>query len=194
MDDPSDLERLHEAQQYKLQAEFILHKLQANNQVYGTNSAWTAADPADVPLALKYIDRSLEHFPDNATFLNLKALLLIEGGVDREAGMRLMERAAELAPRDITIQDNLEKLRASASSQCFVATAAYGSWTAEEVGDLRSWRDDRLLRTAAGRRLVRIYYRVSPPLAGLIADSAVLRGMVRLALRPLVSRLRRSRP
>jgi hypothetical protein len=192
MDDRSDIEKLSEAEQYKLQAEFILHKLQANVQVYGTNSAWTAADPADVPLALKYIDRSLENFPDNPAYLNVKALLLIEGSVDREQGSRLMERAAQLAPRDITIQDNLEKLKTAQASQCFIATAAFGTSMAPEVSTLRTWRDEKLLTTRRGRWIVARYYRISPPIASWVARNTAARTLVRMALRIFVRHLGRS--
>lgn len=189
--DEDDIARLGEAEQYKLQANFILHKLQANVQVYGTNCEWTAADPADIPLALKYIDRALEYFPDNPAYLNLKALLLIEGGVDREHGIKLLERAAELAPRDITIQDNLEKLKAAPASGCFIATAAYGTSSAPEVQLLRAWRDDRLLSSRLGEHLVRFYYRLSPPIARAVAQSRTLKATVRLALLPLLRIVKR---
>jgi tetratricopeptide (TPR) repeat protein len=192
MDERSDIEKLGEAEQYKLQAEFILHKLQANVQVYGTNSAWTAADPADVPLALKYIDRSLENFPDNPAYLNLKALLLIEGSDDREQGMRLMERAAQLAPRDITIQDNLEKLKTAQASQCFIATAAFGTSMTPEISTLRKWRDEKLLTTRRGRWIVTQYYRISPPIAAWVARNTAVRAMIRMALRLLLKYLGRS--
>jgi tetratricopeptide (TPR) repeat protein len=185
--DPKDFA---EAEQYKLQAEFILHKLQANLQVYGTNSAWSGADPADVELALKYINRSLEHLPDNPAYLNLKALLLIEGGVDREGGVQLLKRAHELAPRDITIQDNYEKLKAASSSSCFIATAAYGSEWAPEVDLLRAWRDESLLPTRAGRHFVALYYRFSPPVAALISPRPYARAAVRRLLTPVVHFLR----
>jgi tetratricopeptide (TPR) repeat protein len=179
-----DVASWSEAEQYKLKAEFILHALQANLQVYGSNSAFSGAQPADVDLALKYINRSLELYPDNPAYLNLKALFLIEGMVDRDGGLRLLERAAELAPRDITIQDNLEKSKTS--SPCFIATAAYGSDFAWQVDSLRQWRDEVVLQRRWGPLFVRTYYRTSPLLAGTIRRSESLRALVRFLLRPLV--------
>lgn len=178
-----EFERLNEAEQYRLQAEFILHSLQANIQVYGSNSAFAGCNPADVDLALKYINRSLELYPNNPAYLNLKALFLIEGKGQKEEGIALLERAHQLNPRDITIEDNLNK--AKQSSGCFIATAAYGSPEMWQVRALRAWRDDVLIESTLGRRFVAAYYRLSPPVANWIEDRKVLRGLVRLALFPI---------
>lgn len=54
---------------------------------------------------------------------------------------------------------------------CFVATAACGDPFAPEVIALTAFRDDVLSRSAIGRILIRVYYAVSPPIAGVIARS-----------------------
>lgn len=69
---------------------------------------------------------------------------------------------------------------------CFVATAAYGSYLAPEVGALRQFRDQVLMRYRLGRSFVDWYYRVSPEAAAVIAGSESLRWMSRLALTPVV--------
>lgn len=173
-----------EAEQYHLQAQFILHELQANVKVYGSNSALTGATPANIDLALQYIDRSLELFPDNPVYLNLKALLLIEGKGMKEPAVALLEKAAAINPRDINIQNNLKA--AKTSSACFIATAAYGSPLAQEVMVLRLWRDEALLPTTLGKLFVRIYYYFSPPLARLISRHPKLKQAARWGLTPLV--------
>ena len=67
---------------------------------------------------------------------------------------------------------------------CFVSTAAYGSAMAPEVVAFRAFRDRYLMGSAIGRAFVDLYYTASPPAAGVIARSGVLRAAVRFALAP----------
>ena len=70
---------------------------------------------------------------------------------------------------------------------CFIATAAYGTRFADEVGTLSRFRDEWLLTSAPGRSLVGLYYRFSPPAAGFIARRPFLRKAVRMCLKPSVA-------
>jgi hypothetical protein len=71
-------------------------------------------------------------------------------------------------------------------SPCFVATVAYGSPLADEVGALRRLRDRYLLPHALGQGLVTVYYRYGAQLAGWVEPHPTLRAALRLLLTPLV--------
>jgi hypothetical protein len=68
---------------------------------------------------------------------------------------------------------------------CVIATAAFGSPLASEVQTLRRFRDRVLMTNAAGRLLVLVYYRTSPPLARIVAREPILAATVRGVLRPV---------
>jgi len=73
------------------------------------------------------------------------------------------------------------------SLPCFIATAAYGTPTAEQIDVLREFRDVVLLVSTAGSQFVALYYRISPPIADFIARSDLLRTLVReLLVDPVV--------
>jgi len=70
---------------------------------------------------------------------------------------------------------------------CFIATAAYGTPTAEQIDVLREFRDTVLLESTAGSQFVALYYQLSPPVADFIAGNEFLRTLVReLLVDPIV--------
>lgn len=75
-----------------------------------------------------------------------------------------------------------EVLGLLSDKQCFIATAAYGSPLDPHVNRIREFRDRFLIPNWFGRRLVKAYYKISPPLANWIKkhDSArvVIRGLL----------------
>jgi hypothetical protein len=80
----------------------------------------------------------------------------------------------------------------STASKCFIATAACGA-ISEEVTTLRCFRDVHLQTTIWGRAFIRIYYFISPPIAGLIQASPRARYFVRhVLIRPVVRLLLRT--
>jgi len=75
----------------------------------------------------------------------------------------------------------------ASGSYCFIATAAYGTPMAEEIGILRQFRDEYLLTNPMGNALVDLYYRVSPPIAEFITAHPSLKPIVRTGLVPAVA-------
>ncbi len=70
---------------------------------------------------------------------------------------------------------------------CFIATAVYGSPGAVEIVVFRAFRDEVLLSTRGGSKLVDLYYRFSPPVASYLTEKEKARTAVRLILvEPLV--------
>jgi hypothetical protein len=72
------------------------------------------------------------------------------------------------------------------SEGCFIATASYGSYLEDDVMVLRKFRDYCLLTNGVGRALVKMYYRLSPPIAKCVAKDETLKITTRTALTPIV--------
>jgi subtilisin family serine protease len=69
---------------------------------------------------------------------------------------------------------------------CFIATVAYGSPYGDNIDLLRAFRDEYLMAHSIGKKCITLYYRYSPPMAGLIADYPAMRKGVRIVLYPFV--------
>lgn len=93
-----------------------------------------------------------------------------------------------IASGEILLQSTLE---IKAPSQCFIATAAFGTPLASELQILRFYRDTVLMRNPFGRLLVRAYYASSPPIATVVAKSETLRWVVRQSLIPIIDLIKR---
>lgn len=74
-------------------------------------------------------------------------------------------------------------------SGCFIATAVYGGYDLPEVMTLRKFRDKTLNKNPLGRLFIRIYYRLSPPLADYIKNKEKLRKGAKSILDVIVKRL-----
>jgi hypothetical protein len=71
--------------------------------------------------------------------------------------------------------------------ECFIATAAYGTATAEQINMLRDFRDVVLLKSSVGSQVVALYYQLSPAIADFIAGNEIVRTLVReLLVDPIV--------
>jgi hypothetical protein len=71
---------------------------------------------------------------------------------------------------------------------CFIATACYGDYDAPEVRILRHFRDNTLLNSKHGHRVVDLYYRTSPPLAQWLERHPIIAGVIRaMVLNPITT-------
>ncbi len=90
------------------------------------------------------------------------------------------------AESQITIDSDGVDLLNGGSGNCFIATAAYGSYLEPEVMVLRAFRDKYLLTNEPGKVFVNWYYRHSPTFAARIAENEAARLVTRLLLSPIV--------
>jgi len=104
-------------------------------------------------------------------------------------GVRAIDACNERGP--IAVGDiTTTTIQFTTVSPCFVATAAYGSPMASEVGALRRFRDRYLMTNAIGRALVAAYYEIGPSLADAIRDDEDRRDVARTMLTPIVASAR----
>lgn len=102
--------------------------------------------------------------------------------------IRAIDRCA--VPGDIaTATVQTTPIHFTTVTPCFIATAAYGSPLAHDVGVLRRFRDRHLMTHAPGRWLVGVYETISPPIATELREHPEARAIVRRVLRPIVELL-----
>ncbi len=77
--------------------------------------------------------------------------------------------------------------------KCFVATAAYGSDLAAEVIHLKTFRDERLLKTNSGKYFVKQYYKYGPFFAKYIRNRNWVRFIIRQLLRPIIFLIKKTK-
>lgn len=209
---PDDQEALK--QQYRIglllesAALVILSKLEA--------VSWRVVRSGGGAVTLKFLNEKISNaenaqikgreYKNGAAALALNADMPIEKWRtdDFQVIRDLLETSREIFEADSIreIKQSKERSKAMAqSSECFIATAAFGTPYDSKIDILRNWRDDSLKSSLLGRLFIRNYYFFSPPIASIVATSAILRGIVRIFLTPIIhilkpkySRPRNSRP
>jgi hypothetical protein len=77
----------------------------------------------------------------------------------------------------------------NSESNCFIATACYGSQDCPEIEVLRKFRDQFLAAKAIGSVMVRLYYAYSPPIASFLSRRVQLRTVIRTSILTPIVRL-----
>jgi len=129
----------------------------------GGASAVTAPSSTEAVTPNLQVDFTVIGFDDDAT----TSVISATPASDEVA----METEAELQEIDV---------------KCFIATAAFGSAQNHQVQRLRFFRDNYLMKNSLGRRLVRIYYKISPPLARRISENELLKKIVKILINKLL--------
>lgn len=129
-------------------------------------------DEKDIVLDSPTVYYQMKDFGTSSTYS--KAVMIIMNTASAEDG-----KAYSVSISRAETEDEDDK-------KCFIATAAYGSYLAEEVQVLRKFRNDHLLTNTAGSAFVRYYYEFSPPAADYIKSHAALKTAVRCLITPVV--------
>lgn len=123
-----------------------------------------------------------------ASYDKLRQLLVYGETYATEGGASVLVETLEL--RDTNVQFSTPQ---SQSSQCVIATAAYGSELAGPVQFLRNFRDIDVDRTFLGHSFLSAfnawYYSWAPSIAKLESGNAALRAAARTAIVPLLGTL-----
>jgi len=144
-------------------------------EVAGAPAAWGKSALGEL-LSLQGIVGEVE--PGVAAQARILACIMRES---QALGDAAHEALAALGSKQVEIESGRDQA-AQKGVDCFIATAVYGSSDSAEIEVLRRFRDEVLLKSAAGKDYVDFYYAASPPLARFIAEREWLRTLVRETL------------
>jgi hypothetical protein len=96
------------AQQLHLAAQQRYIKINAHIKVYGTRNAETKQLARN---GIEFVEAALKIVPDSPAYLNTYALLVTDGLGDTKLGLDILQKAAQLAPDDIQIQQNIRDIQ-----------------------------------------------------------------------------------
>ena len=129
---------------------------------------------------------AIEPYSGSGDFDNDGTTNLIEYNRVIANGGNYVDFALHVSSANLNGNSTLERHSSSGGGGCFIATAAYGTPLANEINELRDFRDTYLMATPLGSTFVDTYYRISPAIADEVAQHSVLRSVVRVALAPVV--------
>lgn len=93
-------------------------------------------------------------------------------------------------PTSSEIDSKIESgMKGGRESSCFIATAVYGSYDAPEVIIFRKFRDEQLGKYRLGRFFIKLYYRLSPPVANRLGSYPRVMFLVRKILDAFATRI-----
>jgi hypothetical protein len=142
---------------------------------------------------LELVDKAISNY-DLPKHRMLKAKICNNSGQYPQALAELDYICTKFPDSDLYVDARQlkDEIESKPKGGCFIATAAYGSSLSTEVVLLSRFRDEVLLPSKLGALFVTFYYKVSPPLASLIARAEFLRAATRgLFLAPLLRSLKR---
>jgi len=134
----------------------------------------------------KYV-QAMKHY-ETSTHLIAKGVdeldvnLINQATAEILTGAQFMDEATKLIDEFVkghTAEVTTPPPKPEEDEGCFIATAVYGTDTAQELDILREFRDEVLLSNNLGVSFVSFYYRTSPSIANFISQHDVLRTIVR---------------
>lgn len=150
-----------------------------------TGNPWTPA----VGRGFEYRTRDWLSWCDTTVAKMTKSADRLDGSGDRRAARSVRRSIEDLRMVREAFAAAGFRPASSGASGCFIATSVYGDHDAPEVLVLRTWRDEVLSRSVAGRATIRTYYAVSPGLVRVFGDRRWFRHPARQALDRLVGTL-----
>lgn len=148
-----------------------------------------AALPCSSPRVTSGIDRSQTTYSIEEGLTNDLPAAVAVRGIDEYGNDGVLSNVAVGTPAEVTDFFELYKEQGGGEDGgfCFIATAAYGSYAHPTVRVLRWFRDIVLEASPLGQLFVATYYRLSPPLAAIVAQDATLAAWTRAALVPVAA-------
>lgn len=143
-----------------------------------------AAEEA-IELEKKRIELGIEReHADERIRSTINAAYAYENMDKDQHGRRFSTRRYKISD-EVNTSTGTRKIEVKSGPQCFIATACFGP-ESEEVLVLKSWRDQRLRQSPAGRRFIGWYYGIGPTVAKVLQHHPVIKATVKSSLHVVV--------